>query len=112
MPDVSVGSAIEAGSVVCIDTQKPDIQKVEGGAGCAAAASGVVGRTSTFEPRTTADSSTQVKFGSEAEGVLDSNGESEVGGASSAGPRVPPAPTTPAPPGIMKKRVQIQEISV
>jgi neuroligin len=107
LPDVSVGSAIEAGSVVCIDTQKPDIQKIEG-------RQDSVGRTSTFEPRVV-DSSTQVKFGpvADTEGASETNGDSESGGASSSGIlRVPPAATTPAPPGIMKKRVQIQEISV
>ncbi|XP_059059300.1 neuroligin-1 [Achroia grisella] len=108
LPDVSVGSAIEAGSVVCIDTQKPDIQKVDG------RPQDPVGRTSTFEPRVV-DSSTQVKFGpaSECETASDCNGDSESGGASGSGIlRVPPAATAPAPPGIMKKRVQIQEISV
>ncbi|CAH0404740.1 unnamed protein product [Chilo suppressalis] len=107
LPDVSVGSAIDAGSVVCIDTQKPDIQKVEG-------RQDSVGRTSTFEPRVV-DCSTQVKFGPvpDSEAASESNGESESGGASGSGIlRVPPAATTPAPPGIMKKRVQIQEISV
>lgn len=108
LPDVSVGSAIEAGSVVCIDTQKPDIQKVEG-----PLRQDSVGRTSTFEPRVV-DSSTQVKFGpaSESEAASESNGESEGGAGASGILRVPPAATTPAPPGIMKKRVQIQEISV
>ncbi|KAJ2953553.1 hypothetical protein O0L34_g1155 [Tuta absoluta] len=116
LPDVSVGSAIEAGSVVCIgiDTQKPDIQKVEG------RQQDAIGRTSTFEPRVV-DSSTQVKFGpgplDVADGASDSNGEVETGaGASGSGIlRVPPpaaAAPAPAPPGIMKKRVQIQEISV
>ncbi|KAF9811823.1 hypothetical protein SFRURICE_021180 [Spodoptera frugiperda] len=102
MPDVSVGSAIEAGSVVCIDTQKPDIQKVEGRPG------DPVGRTSTFEPRVV-DNSTQVKFGPDgAESAGDAGAEGEGGGIL----RAPPAPAAPAPPGIMKKRVQIQEISV
>ncbi|XP_041970664.1 neuroligin-1-like [Aricia agestis] len=108
LPDVSVGSAIEAGSVVCIDTQKPDIQKIE------ARIQDVVSRTSTFEPRV-ADSSTQVKFGPVPEGAeaAESHDESEPGAAGGSGIlRVPPAPTAPAPPGIMKKRVQIQEISV
>lgn len=108
LPDVSVGSAIEAGSVVCIDTQKPDIQKVEG------RPQDPVGRTSTFEPRVV-DSSTQVKFGppGDSEAASESNGDSESGGASGSGIlRVPPATAAPAPPGIMKKRVQIQEISV
>lgn len=109
LPDVSVGSAIEAGSVVCIDTQKPDIQKVDG------RHPDTIGRTSTFEPRVV-DCSTQVKFGpvsDTVEVVSDSNGDSESGGASGSGVmRVPPAANTPAPPGIMKKRVQIQEISV
>lgn len=110
LPDVSVGSAIEAGSVVCIDTQKPDIQKVDGRNPEA------IGRTSTFEPRVV-DSSTQVKFGpltDSPEATSDTNGESEDTGAvgGSGILRVPPAATTPAPPGIMKKRVQIQEISV
>lgn len=109
LPDVSVGSAIEAGSVVCIgiDTQKPDIQKVDG------RQQDPVGRTSTFEPRVM-DSSTQVKFGpgpDSTELTSDSNGDSE--GASGSGIlRQPPATAAPAPPGIMKKRVQIQEISV
>lgn len=109
LPDVSVGSAIEAGSVVCIDTLKPDIQKLEG------RLPDPVGRTSTFEPRVV-DSSTQVKFGpvpDSSDVASESNGDSESGGASGSGIlRVPPAATTPAPPGIMKKRVQIQEISV
>ncbi|XP_073941621.1 neuroligin-1-like [Choristoneura fumiferana] len=110
LPDVSVGSAIEAGSVVCIgiDTQKPDIQKVDG-------RQDPVGRTSTFEPRGV-DCSTQVKFGpvpDPSEGTSESNPESDSCGASGSGIlRAPPAPTAPAPPGIMKKRVQIQEISV
>lgn len=114
MPDVSVGSAIEAGSVVCIDTQKPDIQIVEGRCG----AEVVVGRTSTFEPRVgVVDSATQVKFGPESGDGSESNGESEAGGASTSASasgilRAPPAPTASVPPGIMKKRVQIQEISV
>lgn len=109
MPDVSVGSVIEAGSVVCIDTQKPDIQNMDG-----RPQDPVGGRTSTFEPRVM-DSSTQVKFGPDGanDGACESNGDSESGGASGSGIlRVPPAPTTPALPGIMKKRVQIQEISV
>ncbi|CAH0726626.1 unnamed protein product, partial [Brenthis ino] len=108
LPDVSVGSAIEAGSVVCIDTQKPDIQKVEG------RNSDAIGRTSTFEPRVV-DSSTQVKFGplaDSSDATSDTNGDSESGATGSGILRVPPAATTPAPPGIMKKRVQIQEISV
>lgn len=106
MPDVSVGSAIEAGSLVCIDTQKPDIQKVEG------RSQDPVGRTSTFEPRVV-DSSTQVKFGPESSENTTECNESEPGGASGSGIlRVPTAAATPAPPGIMKKRVQIQEISV
>lgn len=110
LPDVSVGSAIEAGSVVCIgiDTQKPDIQKVDG-------RQDPVGRTSTFEPRGV-DCSTQVKFGpvpDPSEGTSESNPESDSCGASGSGIlRAPPASTAPAPPGIMKKRVQIQEISV
>lgn len=104
LPDVSVGSAIEAGSVVCIDTQKPDIQKVEG-------RQDSVGRTSTFEPRVV-DNSTQVKFGPESEAASETNGEAEGGASGSGILRVPPTATTPAPPGIMKKRVQIQEISV
>lgn len=109
LPDVSVGSAIEAGSVVCIDTQKPDIQRVDGRNPDA-----VVGRTSTFEPRVV-DSSTQVKFGPVADSSDNSetNGDSESGAAGGSGIlRVPPAAAAPAPPGIMKKRVQIQEISV
>ncbi|CAH4003648.1 unnamed protein product [Pieris brassicae] len=107
LPDVSVGSAIDAGNVVCIDTQKPDIQRIE------ARIQEAVSRTSTFEPRVV-DSSTQVKFGPLCDGqelLSDSNGDSE-GATGSSILRVPPAPTTPAPPGIMKKRVQIQEISV
>lgn len=104
MPDVSVGSAIEAGSVVCIDTQKPDIQNVEGRLDA-------VGRTSTFEPRVV-DSSTQVKFGPDgAEAPIEAGGEPEAGGGSGI-LRAPPPPAAAAPPGIMKKRVQIQEISV
>lgn len=108
MPDVSVGSAIEAGSVVSIDTQKPDIQKLEG------RSQESVGRISTFEPRVV-DSSTQVKFGPDCgEVAVDSNGESECGAVGGVGGilRVPPAATATPPPGIMKKRVQIQEISV
>ncbi|XP_046961764.1 neuroligin-1-like [Vanessa cardui] len=109
LPDVSVGSAIEAGSVVCIDTQKPDIQRVDG------RNSDAIGRTSTFEPRVV-DSSTQVKFGpitDSSDATSDTNGDSESIAAGGSGIlRVPPAATTPAPPGIMKKRVQIQEISV
>ncbi|CAK1549816.1 unnamed protein product [Leptosia nina] len=109
LPDVSVGSAIDAGNVVCIDTQKPDIQRIE------ARIQEAVSRTSTFEPRVV-DSSTQVKFGPLSDGtevLSDTNGDSDTGLPSSSGIlRVPPAPTTPAPPGIMKKRVQIQEISV
>ncbi|CAG9567010.1 unnamed protein product [Danaus chrysippus] len=108
LPDVSVGSAIEAGSVVCIDTQKPDIQRVEG------RTSEPVGRTSTFEPRVV-DSSTQVKFGpiDNSLNTSDINEDSETGAVGGSGIlRVPPAATVPAPPGIMKKRVQIQEISV
>ncbi|XP_038211108.1 neuroligin-1-like [Zerene cesonia] len=111
LPDVSVGSAIDAGSVVCIDTQKPDIQKIEARIQEAVARTS----TSTFEPRVV-DSSTQVKFGPLNDGnelLSETNGDSENGTASGSGIlRVPPAPTTPAPPGIMKKRVQIQEISV
>ncbi|KPI93882.1 Neuroligin-1 [Papilio xuthus] len=109
LPDVSVGSAIEAGSVVCIDTQKPDIQKVEG-----RMQPDPIGRTSTFEPRVV-DSSTQVKFGPvpDSEVTSDSNGDSEAGAAGGSGIlRAPPTNSTPVPPGIMKKRVQIQEISV
>ncbi|XP_014362989.2 neuroligin-1 [Papilio machaon] len=108
LPDVSVGSAIEAGSVVCIDTQKPDIQKVEG-----RMQPDPIGRTSTFEPRVV-DSSTQVKFGPvpDSELTSDSNGDSETGAGGSGILRAPPANSTPVPPGIMKKRVQIQEISV
>lgn len=108
LPDVSVGSAIEAGSLVCIDTQKPDIQKVDG------RSQDAVGRTSTFEPRVV-DSSTQVKFGPvpDLETASELNGDSEAGAASGSGIlRAPPTNTTPMPPGIMKKRVQIQEISV
>lgn len=106
MPDVSVGSAIEAGSVVCIDTQKPDIQKVEG------RTQDPVSRTSTFEPRVV-DSSTQVKFGPENSEIVTESNDSESGAAGASGIlRVPPAAVTPVPPGIMKKRVQIQEISV
>lgn len=104
MPDVSVGSAIEAGSVVCIDTQKPDIQKVEG-------RPDAVGRTSTFEPRVV-DCSTQVKFGPDgAEASAEVNVEPE-GAAGSGILRAPPPSAASVPPGIMKKRVQIQEISV
>lgn len=109
LPDVSVGSAIEAGSVVCIDTQKPDIQKVEG-----RMQTDPIGRTSTFEPRVV-DSSTQVKFGPvpDSEVPSDSNGDSENGATGGSGIlRAPPTNTAPMPPGIMKKRVQIQEISV
>ncbi|XP_068621382.1 neuroligin-1-like [Battus philenor] len=109
LPDVSVGSAIEAGSVVCIDTQKPDIQKVEG-----RLQQDPIGRTSTFEPRVV-DSSTQVKFGPvpESEAASESNDDSETGAVGGSGIlRAPPANATPVPPGIMKKRVQIQEISV
>ncbi|VVC93608.1 unnamed protein product [Leptidea sinapis] len=108
LPDVSVGSVMDASSVVCIDTQKPDIQKIE------ARITEVVGRTSTFEPRVV-DSSTQVKFGPLADGCdlsSETNGDLDINASGSGILRVPPAATTPAPPGIMKKRVQIQEISV
>lgn len=108
LPDVSVGSAIEAGSIVCvIDTQKPDIQKVDG------RGPDPVGRTSTFEPRVM-DSGTQVKFGPGECGVPEgAEAEGEGEGAGGSGARRPPLnASAPPPPGIMKKRVQIQEISV
>lgn len=110
LPDVSVGSAVEAGSIVCIDTQKPDIQQVDG-----RPSDTVSGRTTTFEPRVV-DSSTQVKFDRVSESCDGPDGqssaESEAGACGASILRVPPAAATPAPPGIMKKRVQIQEISV
>lgn len=57
-----------------------------------------------------------MKFGpvpDPSEGTSESNPESDSCGASGSGIlRAPPASTAPAPPGIMKKRVQIQEISV
>lgn len=109
LPDVSVGSALEGGSIVCvIDTQKPDIQKVEG------REKDLVGRTSTFEPRVV-DSGTQVKFGPGECGVEqggEGGSETEGAGGSGGARRALPAPSAPPPPGIMKKRVQIQEISV
>lgn len=109
LPDVSVGGVIDAGSVVCIDTQKPDIQKLEGRTG------ENVGRTSTFEPRVV-DISTQVKFGPVCEQSMP-DGQSSASDAEGSGSgagilRAPPPPAAPVPPGIMKKRVQIQEISV
>ncbi|XP_037976903.2 neuroligin-1 [Plutella xylostella] len=104
LPDVSVGGALDAGSVVCIDTQKPDIQKLDD-------KPDPVGRTSTFEPRVV-DSSTQVKFGPGGTDVPAGAAAEGAEGAGGSGAARPGPAAPPPPPGIMKKRVQIQEISV
>lgn len=114
LPDVSVGGALEASSVVCIDTQRPDIQNVES----RLPVGETLSRTTTFEPRGV-DAGTQVRMvpvgvnkAGENVSTSASNGDIESEPSSNLRPGASAPVVPPVPPGIMKKRVQIQEISV